>query len=59
MKEQVQKDYDRMLALYRKRKRICLEMLDSILESYPKKKANLYEEVGIESDEDAGFTVEL
>lgn len=33
----------------RKRKRICLEMLDQILENYPKNKKALYEEIGIES----------
>ncbi|ERL88272.1 homologous-pairing protein 2 homolog isoform X1 [Dendroctonus ponderosae] len=59
VKEQVQKEYERMLGIYRKRKRMCLDMLDTILESYPKKKANLYEEVGIETDEDAGFNLVL
>lgn len=34
----------------RKRKRICSEMIDQILEGYPKGKKALYEEVGIEPD---------
>lgn len=32
----------------RKRKRICLEILDQILENYPKNKKALYDEIGIE-----------
>jgi 26S proteasome regulatory subunit (ATPase 3-interacting protein) len=34
----------------RKRKRICGDMLDQILESYPKGKKALLEEVGVETD---------
>lgn len=34
----------------RKRKRICVDMLDQILESYPKGKKALLEEVGVEPD---------
>lgn len=41
---------------YRKRKRMCTEMVDAILDSgYPKKKKDLLEEVGVETDEDVGF----
>ena len=34
----------------RKRKRICVDMLDQILENYPKGKKALFEEVGVETD---------
>jgi 26S proteasome regulatory subunit (ATPase 3-interacting protein) len=34
----------------RKRKRICVDMLDQILEGYPKGKKALLEEVGVETD---------
>ena len=33
-----------------KRKRLCTEIMDCILESYPGSKAELYEEIGIESE---------
>ena len=34
----------------RKRKRICVDMLDAIMEGYPKGKKALYDEIGIEPD---------
>ncbi|OWR53897.1 ous-pairing protein 2 [Danaus plexippus plexippus] len=42
---------------YRKRKRICSEMIDAVLEGYPKSKKNFLEEMCIETDEDVGFNV--
>ena len=42
---------------WRKRKRMCTDMLDAILESYPKPKKALIEEVGIEADEDVGVKI--
>lgn len=57
MKKKVQKEYEKRLATYKKRKRMCLDMLDAILENYPKTKKQLYEEVGLETDEDVGFTL--
>ena len=33
-----------------KRKRLCIEIMDCILESYPGSKTELYEEIGIESE---------
>jgi len=53
--EKVEKERDKALKEYRKRKRICMEIVDSILEGYPKSKKNLLEEVGIETDEEVGF----
>jgi len=57
VKKKVQKEYEKRLATYKKRKRMCLDMLDAILENYPKTKKQLYEEVGLETDEDVGFTL--
>ncbi|XP_061185718.1 homologous-pairing protein 2 homolog [Saccostrea echinata] len=39
---------------WRKRKRISNDILGAILEGYPKTKKQLYEEVGLETDEDYG-----
>jgi len=39
---------------WRKRKRLCNEIVNAILEGYPKSKKELLEEVGIETDEDVG-----
>ena len=43
-----------MIKEWRKRKRLTTDILDAILEGYPKKKKDLFEEVGIETDDDAG-----
>lgn len=40
---------------WKKRKRMCNEMLNVVLESYPKTKKALLEEAGIETDEDVGI----
>ncbi|XP_005429678.1 homologous-pairing protein 2 homolog [Geospiza fortis] len=39
---------------WRRRKRMATELLDAILEGYPKSKKQFFEEVGIETDEDHG-----
>lgn len=44
---------DKFITIWKKRKRMTNEILGCILESYPKKKKELYEDVGIETDEDA------
>lgn len=44
--------FDRNVKEWRKRKRVAREILDSILEGYPKSKKILFEEIGIETDED-------
>ncbi|EDV27229.1 homologous-pairing protein 2-like protein [Trichoplax sp. H2] len=41
---------------WRKRKRMGSEMINCILEGYPKSKKQFYEEVGIETDEDYNVT---
>ncbi|KAK2157018.1 hypothetical protein LSH36_200g01015 [Paralvinella palmiformis] len=38
--------------VWRKRKRMTNDILDAILEGYPKKKKDLLEEIGIETDEE-------
>ncbi|KAL2101198.1 hypothetical protein ACEWY4_002959 [Coilia grayii] len=42
---------------WRKRKRMTLDMMDAILEGYPKSKKQFLEEVGVETDEDYNVTV--
>jgi len=41
---------------WRKRKRLTTDIVDSILEGYPKSKKDLLEEVGMETDEDVGVS---
>ncbi|KAH9499143.1 PSMC3 interacting protein [Bulinus truncatus] len=41
---------------WRKRKRISMDIINSVLEGYPKTKKQLFEEVGIETDEDYNIT---
>eukprot|EP00126_Sphaerothecum_destruens_P006589 Sdes_comp19436_c0_seq1m10822 len=41
-------------SIWRKRKRLCGDILDAILEGYPKSKQELFESIGIETDDDVG-----
>lgn len=50
-KDQVKKDYEKYAKEYKKRKRLCTDVLDSILENCPKTKKVLFEEIGVETDE--------
>lgn len=54
-KQQVKKDYEQITKEYRKRKRMCMDILDSILENCPKSKKALFEEIGVETDENVGI----
>lgn len=54
-RELVRKNYEKYTKEYRKRKRTCTNILDSIMENCPKTKKALYEEIGIETDESAGM----
>ncbi|XP_063833592.1 homologous-pairing protein 2 homolog [Ostrinia nubilalis] len=47
--------HDTMLREYRKRKRICSDILEAILEGYPKTKKTLLDELCIETDEMVDF----
>ncbi|XP_069691125.1 homologous-pairing protein 2 homolog [Periplaneta americana] len=58
-RENIQKNCENNLKFWRKRKRLCLDIVDSILEGYPKDKKTLLGEVGIETDEDAGVSMTL
>lgn len=40
---------------FRKRKRICNDMIDAVLEGYPKSKKTLLEELCVETDEMVNF----
>ncbi|XP_026332794.1 homologous-pairing protein 2 homolog [Hyposmocoma kahamanoa] len=48
-------EHEKLLKEYRKRKRISSEILDAILEEYPKSKKTLLEELCIETDEMVNF----
>ncbi|KYN38970.1 Homologous-pairing protein 2 like protein [Trachymyrmex septentrionalis] len=48
-KRKAQENLDEYSREYLKRKKICIEILDCILESYPGNKDELYEEIGIDS----------
>lgn len=48
------KAHEKIMKEYRKRKKMCIEIVDSIAENYPKSKKALMEEIGIETDEDVG-----
>ncbi|CAG7824617.1 unnamed protein product [Allacma fusca] len=42
---------------WRGRKRRCMDMLEAILENYPKSKSCLFEEIGVETDEDVNVCI--
>ncbi|NWR24525.1 HOP2 protein, partial [Emberiza fucata] len=53
-KEKVCREQQLYRREWRRRKRMATELLDAILEGYPKSKKQFFEEVGIETDEDHG-----
>lgn len=53
-KERMQKDHENNMKEWKKRKRLCMDIIESILESYPNSKRSLLDEMGIETDEDVG-----
>lgn len=53
-KERMQKDHENNIKEWKKRKRLCMDIIESILESYPNSKRSLLDEMGIETDEDVG-----
>lgn len=56
-RDKVVKENEGMTKQWRKRRRTALDMLDAILEGYPHPKAQLYEEIGVETDQDVGVTM--
>ncbi|CAL1542107.1 unnamed protein product [Lymnaea stagnalis] len=51
-KEIIFKNREKYVKEWRKRKRTASDILNSIMEGYPKSKKQLFEEIGIETDED-------
>ncbi|KAM6905540.1 homologous-pairing protein 2 homolog [Xenentodon cancila] len=51
-KEKVYKERDIYVKEWKKRKRLASDMINAILEGYPKSKKEFLEEVGVETDED-------
>ncbi|KFP25547.1 Homologous-pairing protein 2, partial [Colius striatus] len=56
-KEKVCSEQKQYCKEWRRRKRMATELLDAILEGYPKSKKQFFEEVGIETDEDHHVTL--
>ncbi|XP_068625217.1 homologous-pairing protein 2 homolog [Battus philenor] len=54
-KKAITEEHDRYLKEYRKRKRICTDMMEVVLEGYPKSKKNFLEELCIDTDEMVNF----
>lgn len=57
-KQKVEAEHSKNVKEYRKRKRICNDIIESILEGYPKRKKDLIEELGVETDEEVNFKLE-
>ena len=56
-RRRAQEQHRRLVSEWRKRKRIATDIVDAIMEGYPKRKKDLHEEVGLETDEEAGVTL--
>uniref|UniRef100_UPI003AADCE5C homologous-pairing protein 2 homolog isoform X1 n=1 Tax=Centroberyx gerrardi TaxID=166262 RepID=UPI003AADCE5C len=56
-KEKVYKDRNVYVKEWKKRKRMASDMMNAILEGYPKSKKQFLEEVGVETDEDCKVVV--
>lgn len=56
-KAKIVKQHETCTGQWKKRKRMATDILDSILESWPKSKKCLYEEIGVETDESAGVSL--
>lgn len=56
-KEKVYKERSQFVREWKKRKRLTSDIMDAVLEGYPKSKKQFSEEVGIETDEDCKVTV--
>ncbi|RZC33116.1 TBPIP domain containing protein [Asbolus verrucosus] len=58
-REAIEKAYGGVLKEYKKRKRLCMDMVDAIFENYPKSKKTLLQEIGIENDDDVNFKIKV
>uniref|UniRef100_A0A336N0H1 Homologous-pairing protein 2 homolog n=1 Tax=Culicoides sonorensis TaxID=179676 RepID=A0A336N0H1_CULSO len=54
-KNEIKQKYEKYLTAYTKRKKLCKEMIETIMEGYPGTKKKLIEDIGLETDEDVGF----
>lgn len=54
---QLQRARDKYRTEFVKRKRLCNDMIDAIMEGYPKSRHKLIEDTEIETDEAAGFNI--
>lgn len=57
VKDRILKDNEKFVKEWRKRKRLANDMIDAILEGYPKGKKALIEETGVETDEDVNVSM--
>lgn len=56
-KMKINTEHAKLLSAYRKRKRLCMDIIDAIMEGYPKSKRVLMEEIGIETDEEVKMPI--
>ncbi|XP_069763337.1 homologous-pairing protein 2 homolog isoform X2 [Narcine bancroftii] len=56
-KEQVYNERKLYVKEWRKRKKMTSDLIDAVLEGYPRSKKQFYEEIGIETDEDYSIAV--
>ncbi|KAH7962141.1 homologous-pairing protein 2 homolog [Rhipicephalus sanguineus] len=57
VKDRILKDNEKFVKEWRKRKRLANDIIDAILEGYPKGKKALLEETGVETDEDVNVSM--
>eukprot|EP00794_Sanderia_malayensis_P003394 gene3394-3884_t len=57
-KDKIYKDHKECDQHWRKRKRMAMDIINCILEGYPKSKKQLLEEVGVETDEEVGVSLD-
>lgn len=55
--QQLKRKYDNCLDVFHKRKRMCLRVVDTVVETYPKTKKMLMDEMQIETDEQVNFNI--
>jgi len=56
-REMIRKERERTLGEWKKRKRMCMGMVNQVLEGWPGSKEELYEQSGLETDEEVGVKV--
>lgn len=58
MKDKIYKNNKEFIQSWKKRKRMAMDIINCILEGYPKSKKQLLEETGVETDEESGVSIE-